>query len=144
MCNVRNPAWHGGFTASCVGIAVENDTHAFDLHQFSQVLPNGWVLLGDLDRYVATTAKRITAVHSTMPTAAARAGGLSVTVLGAPSEPLELTALRPRATGPMVPPGERGAAGWVVVTKAVRFPAGCPPPPANASVNGVCVATVDF
>jgi|EP01043_Picozoa_sp_COSAG02_P022861 hypothetical protein len=40
------------------GIVVANDTHAFDLHQLSLVLSNGWVLLGDLERYVAASHKR--------------------------------------------------------------------------------------
>eukprot|EP01051_Picozoa_sp_SAG22_P025413 SAG22_NODE_7516_length_732_cov_1.058452_1_plen_217_part_01 len=58
------------------GIAVMNDTHAFDLHQLSPVLANGWVLLGDLQRFVAVSSKRFASVS-----ASAAVDGLGVTVV---------------------------------------------------------------
>ena len=45
--------------------AVKNDTHTFALHQLAPIFPNGWVLLGDLTRYAAASARRIPAVGLT-------------------------------------------------------------------------------
>ena len=39
-------------------VMVANDTHQFDLLQLSPVLENGWVLLGELGKYVSVSRKR--------------------------------------------------------------------------------------
>ena len=61
------------------GIAVANDTHAFDLHMIAPVLANGWVLLGDLERYVSVSSRRFASVAAseawTVARSSSRLGG---------------------------------------------------------------------
>lgn len=90
-------------------IAVANDTHQFDLHQFSPILENGWALLGDLDRYCAVSAKRFSNLTTTR-------SHLSVDVLGVPSETVHVTALQPRPNT---------SSDWEVLTNTVRFSSQC-------------------
>ena len=89
-------------------VAVANDTHRFDLHTIAPILANGWVLLGDVERYVPTSSKRFARVQ------AAAKGSLSVSVVGAPTERVRVTALRPK-----------GHDEWTVAVEEVVFPAGC-------------------
>mmetsp|Transcript_86928 Transcript_86928/g.246464 ORF Transcript_86928/g.246464 Transcript_86928/m.246464 type:complete len:826 (+) Transcript_86928:58-2535(+) len=69
-------------------IAVRNDTHVFDLLQLSPIGPNGWVLIGETERYVSVSSKRFESVTFTP-------SGVSVLVHGAAGEELSITALRP-------------------------------------------------
>jgi hypothetical protein len=63
-------------------------TTRYDLHMLAPVLSNGYVLLGDISRYVSVSGKRITDVQI-MPT------GLIVQVVGAPGESVVIAALKP-------------------------------------------------
>jgi len=90
-----------------------NDTHVYDLHQFSPVLSNGWVLLGDLGRYVSTSSKRFSRISL------APGGGLTLSVIGVPTEPpLVVSALKP------APSADASKKAWTVVLKTLTW-TGC-------------------
>ena len=113
------------------GIAMANDTHAFDLHELAPVLEGGWVLLGDLDRYVSVSSKRFLSVGS-----ASAAAGLSMDVVGVADETLRITALMPAARG------NDGIAEWTVVAKEIRFSSGCTSVPVAGQTAPACVQHV--
>lgn len=114
------------------GIAMANDTHAFDLHELAPVLEGGWVLLGDLDRYVSVSSKRFLSVGS-----ASAAAGLSMDVVGVADETLYITALRPAARR-----GSGDIAEWTVVAKEIRFSSGCTSVPVAGQTAPACVQHV--
>ena len=121
------------------GIAVANDTHAFDLHQLSPVFSNGWVLLGDLERYVAASHKRFASIEATAEAEAdsgTASSLLRVAVIGAPAERLRVTALRPQGG---VPLGE-----WDAVTQNVAFAASCNKEKVLGQAEAACVSAVVF
>ena len=108
------------------GIAVANDTHAFDLHMISPVLANGWVLLGDLERYVSVSSRRFASV-------AASEGSLSIDVLGVAGETVRLTALR-----------SAGAGKWSVAVRDAAFASGCRATRVVGQPAPACAQTVAF
>eukprot|EP00435_Cladocopium_sp_Y103_P075365 s16_g56.t2 len=69
-------------------VMVANDTHQFDLLQLSPVLENGWVLLGELGKYVSVSRKRF-------PRMTATPEGISVEVMGGKNEEIQIVALQP-------------------------------------------------
>mgnify|MGYP001426976762 CR=1 FL=1 len=71
-------------------IMVQNDTVAFDLTLYAPVLDHGWVLLGEIAKYVPVSRARVAAVNAT-------AAMLTVDLLGAAHEPVTLVALEPPA-----------------------------------------------
>ncbi|CAE7252706.1 Cbr3, partial [Symbiodinium natans] len=73
-------------------IMVQNDTHRFDLWQFSPVEENGWVFLGEVGKYVSVSSKRFRHVQPLR-------SGLLVTLVGVRGEEVQLTALKPCGTG---------------------------------------------
>ena len=99
-------------------IMVRNDSHRFDLWQLAPVAANGWVLLGDLTRYVSVSLKRFQSVAFT-------ASGITAIVSGAPGETLLLTALKPADYGEPVTPSATDDAPvvreWSVVVQSVSF-----------------------
>ena len=92
-------------------IAVTNDTHRFDLHQLAPVLRNGFVLLGDLDRYVAASSSRFAAVVDSHPAV------VRMTIRGVARETVRVTALAPRTSD----------REWDIVVETVQFPDSCGP-----------------
>merc|ERR1712060_297508 len=46
-------------------IMVQNDTHVYDLMQLAPIGENGWVLLGEVDKYVSVSGKRFQHVEFT-------------------------------------------------------------------------------
>ena len=83
-------------------IMVQNDTHVFDLMQLSPVV-GGWVLLGELERYVPVSADRFDSIS-------ASASGLQMSVSGSVGEEMEGTALQPAPRG-----------DWIVRVQRVSF-----------------------
>ena len=83
-------------------IMVANDSHHFDLLQLSPVLPNGWILLGELEKYVSVSARRFAEIRVS--------NGISVELQGVPGEQLRIVALEPTS-------GKE----WIVVESLVRF-----------------------
>ena len=81
---------------------VQNDTHVFDLMQLSPVV-GGWVLLGELERYVPVSADRFDSIS-------ASASGLQMSVSGSVGEVMEVTALQPAPRG-----------DWIVRVQRVSF-----------------------
>lgn len=157
-CVLPTSVWNNGNMPTIVNdrpIAVANDTLAFDIHQFAPIVPGsgGWVLLGDLDRYVPVSSKRFSNISAVRradgrePGGAPVASTLSVSVMGVPAESVRITALQPKATlGSSDGDGDGGENGgdadgggsmartvstgkavseWVVVVKKVTFPKGC-------------------
>lgn len=86
-------------------IMVANDTHKFDLLQLSPVLENGWVLLGEVGKYVSVSRKRFIQV-STMR------GGMRVELQGVPKEETRIVALQPRTSD---------KTEWTIIERLVRF-----------------------
>ena len=117
------------------GIAVANDTHVFDLHQLSPVLSNGWVLLGDLDRYAAASSKRFAAVQT-------EKASLELTVVGAPGEHVRVTALR-SATG-RTDEAQSTSEGteWTVVVRLAVFARDCAVQPVHGQLEPACVISL--
>jgi hypothetical protein len=89
------------------------------------VFASGWVLLGEVGKFVAVSPQRFLSV--TAP--AAVATGLEVTVNGTKGESIRLVALRPatpiEATSAEDSAGTRGS-DWQVVSKDVTFAADGP------------------
>ena len=83
-------------------IMVANDSHRFDLLQLSPVLKNGWVLLGEVNKYVSVSSRRFTQVSMI-------SGGMRVEVAGSPGEEIHIIGLQPNGLD------------WTIVEKAVRF-----------------------
>ena len=65
---------------------VQNDTHVFDLMQLSPVV-DGWVLLGEVNRYVPVSADRFDSVSVS-------GSGLKMIVRGSVGEVIDVTALQ--------------------------------------------------
>ena len=142
-CHDGAPAVHSGCVTPAKwmpvlhndrGIAVANDTHVFDLHQLSPVLSNGWVLLGDLDRYIAASRKRFAAVQ-------VGATSLELSVVGAPGEQIHVTALRPatRWTGGAQTTSEKE---WTVVVRLGVFARDCTVQPVHGQPESACVISL--
>lgn len=90
-------------------VMVANDTHQFDLLQLSPVLENGWVLLGELGKYVSVSRKRF-------PRMTVTPEGLSVEALGGRNEEIQIVALQPKNPS-------RRIMEWTIHEKTVRFDA---------------------
>jgi len=69
-------------------IMVQNDTHVFDLIQMAPIAENGWVLLGELNKYVSVSRKRFSKVQF-VPS------GIVVEVNGTAGEEVTVSALQP-------------------------------------------------
>jgi hypothetical protein len=68
-------------------IMVFNDTHKFDLMELAPIV-NGWVLLGEVDRYVRVSHDRFDAIEWS-------SSGIRVNISGTIGESLSITALEP-------------------------------------------------
>lgn len=77
-------------------IMVANDTHRFDLLELAPVGHNGWVLLGEVGRYVRVSSDRFNSVTFTAASAYS-SGGIVVKVRGSEGETTAVTALEPMA-----------------------------------------------
>lgn len=84
-------------------IMVANDSHHFDLLQLSPVLPNGWILLGELEKYVSVSPQRFTEIRVS--------DGIWVELQGVPGEEVRIVALEPTVS----------SEEWIVVESVVRF-----------------------
>eukprot|EP01065_Artemidia_motanka_P035546 TRINITY_DN43453_c0_g1_i1.p1 TRINITY_DN43453_c0_g1~~TRINITY_DN43453_c0_g1_i1.p1 ORF type:complete len:791 (+),score=261.97 TRINITY_DN43453_c0_g1_i1:49-2421(+) len=92
------------------GAAGQNDTMQFDLLQLVPVMRNGFVLLGDISRYVSVSSKRFSFVEETQ-------NGVRLGVMGQAGEQLTVTVLQPASrTGGAVQE-------WTVVALPVTIPA---------------------
>ena len=100
-------------------IVVANDTRTFDLLQLSPVAPNGWVLLGEVGRYVRVSSDRFDAISFPV------GGGIKLSLSGSAGETTEVTALKPlhRAPNDGGWGGGGGSREWVVEVKQVTFSA---------------------
>ena len=96
-------------------IMVANDTRTFDLLQLSPVAPNGWVLLGEVGRYVRVSSDRFDAIS--FP----GGGGMKLSLSGSAGETTEVTALKPLQRTPNDGRGGGGSREWVVEVKQVTF-----------------------
>jgi hypothetical protein len=76
-------------------IMVANDTHRFDLMELAPVGLNGWVLLGEVGRYVRVSSDRFDGVSYTDASATGGGGGIVVRMSGSEGETTEVTALEP-------------------------------------------------
>jgi hypothetical protein len=83
-------------------IMVQNDTRVFDLMELAPVV-HGWVLLGEVGRYVQVSRDRFGEV-------AFAAEGLRATLSGSPGEEATFTALKPAPGG-----------DWIVQVRRVAF-----------------------
>ena len=101
---------------------VQNDTRRFDLLELAPVSrANGWVLLGEVDRYVRVSNDRFDAVSFALPSTPARSdrvstgggGGITVQMRGSVGESTAVTALEPVGTAEK--------AEWVVHVQRVTF-----------------------
>ena len=120
------------------GIVVQNDSHTFDIHTLYPILDNGWVLLGDLERYVSLTSKRFLSASAAQPGDVGPNATLVVSVLGMPAEVLRLTALKPTAAHNML------SQDWEVVVHEVRFDQKCKLQLVTGLQEPVCIRKVDF
>eukprot|EP00041_Stephanoeca_diplocostata_P024395 m.617139 g.617139 ORF g.617139 m.617139 type:complete len:972 (-) comp22517_c4_seq1:103-3018(-) len=97
----------------------EYDTHVFDLLSVYPVdNSSGWVLLGELDKYVGMSSKRFVDVSTS-------ATGLSVEARGSPGEVLTVTALKPvsvEGTEEGIFPRASFAAEWTVQVRTGTVP----------------------
>ncbi|CAJ1359089.1 unnamed protein product [Effrenium voratum] len=84
-------------------IMVQNDTRRFDLVQFSPIFPNGWVLLGEVGKYVGVSRWRFLDVSAPL-------GGLELQLAGAVGEEVRVLALQPS-----------GTREWTILEKQVKF-----------------------
>eukprot|EP01050_Picozoa_sp_SAG11_P027758 SAG11_NODE_7155_length_1185_cov_2.779006_2_plen_159_part_00 len=109
------------------------------------VTQNGWVFLGDLERYVSASSKRFLSVrlldaapghNSSLPPS--NASVLVLEVVGAPGERLSVTALRPLS--------ERDESGgdWEVITKEVGFVATCSTKRVAGQPESACTMSIEF
>jgi hypothetical protein len=112
------------------GVAVKNDTHTFDLHQFAPILSNGWVLLGDLQKYVSVSSKRFASILTTSH------GALQVTAIGVANESMQLTALRAERVG--------SRRKWSVVVVAVQFDSSCRTVQVHGQSSPACTKVVTW
>lgn len=85
-------------------IMVQNDTKSFDLLTLAPVSSAGWVLLGEVGRYVRVSSDRFDDVTFS-------AAGVHASLSGSQGETIEVTALQPLA----------GKAEWLVQVKTVTF-----------------------
>jgi hypothetical protein len=83
-------------------IMVQNDTRVFDLTELAPIASNGWVLLGEVGRYVRVSRQRFENVAFTT-------NGIRAAVSGAIGEVIQIAALQPSGTD------------WVVIVKQVVF-----------------------
>ena len=90
-------------------VMVANDTHQFDLLQLAPVLENGWVLLGELGKYVSVSRKRF-------PRVTATAAGISVEAVGGRREEVQIVALQPKSPSGRI-------MEWTIHEKTLRFDA---------------------
>lgn len=91
-------------------IMVQNDTHVFDLLQFAPIFKNGWVLLGETEKYVSVGSKRFKQVNLVED-------GFTVVAKGVPGEVISITALDPvRSSSSSIQTEE-----WTVVVKTITF-----------------------
>ena len=100
------------FSVTTGGLPKATDpVRRWSLQSLAPVLPSGWALLGDLSRIVPVSPQRIMAVapaqraeleqedDSVDPAElTAAGGGLAFVVLGAPSEEVDMTLVRPAQT----------------------------------------------
>lgn len=89
-------------------IMVANDTHQFDLLELAPIGPNGWVLLGEVGRYVRVSRDRFDGVLFS-------SGGIVVKMSGSKGEAVELTALQPLAVD------DSAQVEWVVHVRNLTF-----------------------
>ena len=102
-------------------IMVANDTHRFDLMELAPVGHNGWVLLGEVGRYVRVSSDRFDGVHFTAG-GAGGAGGIVVKMSGSDGETTEVTALEPIvAESSSSAGGMQAGEEWVVHVRKVTF-----------------------
>ena len=73
--------------SSAVLLDAGPDYGTADFWRTSPVLPNGWALLGELDKFIGISRQRIARI-----TAGSEAGVLKVFVVGAPGELVHMTA----------------------------------------------------
>lgn len=99
-------------------IMVVNDTNAFDLMELAPVASNGWVLLGEVGRYVRVSKDRFDEI--VFPSGEGTedgGGGIRLTLSGSAGEVTQVTALQPlRRTV-----ARSGSVEWVVQVKEVQF-----------------------
>ena len=88
-------------------IMVQNDTQTFDLLELAPVSSTGWVLLGEVGRYVRVSSDRFDAIVFS-------AAGIHANLSGSKGETIEVTALQPLA----------GGIEWLVQAKTVTFSGG--------------------
>ena len=91
-------------------IMIPNDTHVFDLLELAPVV-HGWVLLGEVGRYVRVSQDRFDTVHFSK-------SGIHAVLSGTAGEKIEVTALQPwsnaaEATG--------DTKDWLIHVKSVNF-----------------------
>ena len=89
-------------------IMVQNDTHVFDLLTLAPIV-HGWVLLGEVGRYVRVSRDRFESVTFSV-------SGIRANITGSEGEVVELVALQPTRG--------RENRSWVVVVERVVFEAG--------------------
>jgi hypothetical protein len=89
-------------------VMVKNDTRMFDLMLLAPVMHGGWVLLGEVDRYVSVSRDRFEA-------ASFSASGINATLRGAAGETAVVTALQPTAAT------AASAPDWLIHVKSVKF-----------------------
>eukprot|EP01046_Picozoa_sp_COSAG06_P051493 COSAG06_NODE_8409_length_2183_cov_1.951559_1_plen_323_part_00 len=108
----------GAFSSS-VEIAAGPDYGTADFWRTAPVLPNGWVLLGELDKFIGVSRQRITKL-TTVTTAPARGSGVAgggtaavvaiqISLVGAAGEVVHLTAASHEGGGTKT--GEGGGGG---------------------------------
>ena len=88
-------------------LAAQNDTHVFDLLELAPVV-HGWVLLGEVERYVRVSRDRFDGVDFAP-------SGIRMQLVGSEGETVALTALQLMAGGKR---------DWMVLVKRVTFPKG--------------------
>ena len=93
-------------------IMVANDSHRFDLTELAPVGRNGWVLLGEVGRYVRVSSDRFDEVSFT----AGGGGGVAVQMSGSEGETASVTALQPLSSAE-----EKEEEDWVVQVRSVTF-----------------------
>ena len=101
------------------------DSHRWSLLHIMPVLANGWVFLGERSKWVPTSSARFTGIEATSKT------GLKVSLKCAAREVVEVSVLKPMATGET---GATAVAEWLVETIDVACP------PSGGSVS-VCIGT---
>jgi hypothetical protein len=82
---------------------VQNDTRVYDLLELAPVV-HGWVLLGEVDRYVRVSSDRFDDI-------AFSATGIHTVLSGSAGETTDITALQPISEG----------GDWIVQVKRVTF-----------------------